>query len=139
MAITWKVAAASGAAIGLGIGGFALNSSADDSSFQPVRDVDLQSARDSISSLSSPIKVTPPTTVKEASSSPVAPAPPAASDSAQSAASPVPAPAPVPAAPTPAPAPAPAYDDSASADSPVQPSTGGGGDSASFSGGDSSS
>ena len=134
MAITWKVAAASGASIGLGIGGFALNSSADDGSFQPVRDVDLQSARDSISSLSSPIKVSPPTTAKDASASPLAPAPPAASDSAQSAASPTPAPAPTP-TPSPAPAPAPAYDDSASADAPVQPSTGGGGDSASFSGG----
>lgn len=117
MAISWKVAAAGGAALGLGIGGFTA-ANADDPSFEPVRDVDLQSARDSISSLSSPIRVTS-TTVKEASVSPVAPAPaPApAVDSAQSAASPVPAPAP---------APAPVYDDTAS---PVQPAPSGGGDS----------
>ena len=122
MAITWKVAAAGGAALGLGIGGFALNSQ-DDTSFQQIRDVDLQSARDSISSLSSPIKVTT-TTVKEASASPVTPAPAPAPaptvDSAQSAASPV--------TPAPAPAPAPVYEDSVS---PVQPAPSGTDDSAS--------
>lgn len=128
MAITWKLAAAGGATLGLGIGGFVLDDRSS-TAFEPIRDVDLQSARDSISSLSSPIRVAPPTTVQEASTSPVAvapaPAPPAVA--ADSASSPVPAPP----APTPAPAPAPTFDDSAS---PVQPPQGGGDDSASAGG-----
>lgn len=113
MAMNWKVAAAGGAVLGLGVGGFVLTDD-DSAEFQQVRDVDLQSARDAISSLSSPIRVTPPTTVQDASVSPTpapAPAPAPASVSAPSADTPVPAPAP---------APAPTYD-SASASSPVQP------------------
>lgn len=122
MALNWKVAAAGGAVLGLGIGGFTI-AGADGDDTQPVRDVDLQSARDSIASLSSPIRVpSTSTTVAAASAqsanSPVAPPATAgtASVSAQSVDSPAPAPAPAPAPP------APVYDDSAS---PVQPSGGG--------------
>jgi len=120
MALNWKVAAAGGAVLGLGVGGFTI-AGADDTDVQPVRDVDLQSARDSISSLSSPVRIPTTTTAADAVGSVQAPAtpPPAV---AQSDDSPVAAPAPAPAPP------APAFDDSAS---PVQPSSGGSDDSAS--------
>ena len=70
MALNWKIAAAGGTALGLGLGGLTL-AGADDPDRQPVRDIDLQSARDALSSLSSPIRVT--TTVPD--DSPVAPVP----------------------------------------------------------------
>src|SRR5690554_2962162 len=97
--INWKVAAIGGAAIGAAVGGFTL-AGADDSDTQPIRDVDLQSYRDDIRSLSSPVEVT---TTTKAPTATVAPAP----QSPVSPPSPVSANSPV--APRQAPAPAPMY------------------------------
>lgn len=112
MAMNWKVAAAGGAVLGLGVGGFVLTNDDGGSEFQQIRDVDLQSARDSISSMSSPIRLTPPTTVAPA------PSVDSASVSADTPAPPVTA---RPTPPPPAPAPAPVPNQSFSSDSPVQP------------------
>lgn len=110
--VNWKVAALGGAAIGAAVGGFTL-AGADSTDTQPVRDVDLQSYRDDLRSLSSPVEVT--TTTQAPASAPTTVGSPA---SALSVDSPV---APAPQPPVQAPAPAPVYDSPDSPASPVQP------------------
>ena len=121
MALNWKVAAAGGAVLGLGIGGFTI-AGADGADTQPVGDADLQSAQDSIASVSAPVHIAPDVPTEsdvesapevddvESAASPVAPAPEVdvAEDSVDT-------PEPVAEAVVPV---APEFDDSAS---PVQP------------------
>lgn len=83
--INWKVAAISGAALGATIGGFSL-AGADNDDSPTIRDVDLQSHREDLRSLSSPVEVLAGDDSVSADS-PAAPAP--AIDSPDSPASPV--------------------------------------------------